>query len=64
VKYLPRAAEGADRMKVRRVISRRHPVKTMFMGVITKPITEQIFDGKIKLLRLARHEELEKGTHR
>ena len=39
-------------------------MKTMFMGVITKPITEQNFDGKIKLLRLARQEELEKGTHR
>jgi hypothetical protein len=67
MKFLPRAEfepEGAERIRVRRVISRRHPVKTMFMGVITEPIPEQNFDGKISLLRLSRQEELAKGTHR
>ncbi len=42
-KYLPRAAfeeEGVDRMRVRRVASRSHPLKTMFMGVLTSPIQE------------------------
>jgi hypothetical protein len=47
-KHLPRAdfeEEGADRLRVRRVISRSHPVKTMFMGVLTSPVAEQNLMG-------------------
>ena len=35
MKDLPRAdfeTEGIDRIKAKKVISRRHPIKTMFMG--------------------------------
>jgi len=42
-KHLPQAefkAEATDRIRVRRVISRSHPVKTMFMGVINQPNPE------------------------
>jgi len=47
-KHLPQAefeAEEADRIRVGRVISRSHPVKTMFMGVITQPNPERNFSG-------------------
>jgi hypothetical protein len=50
-KYLPRAAfkeEEVDRVRVRRVVSRSHPVKTMFMGVLTNPIPERNFIGVLE----------------
>ena len=58
-KHFPRAefeAEGADRIRVRRIISRGHPVKTMLMGVITQPNSENSernFSGVISLIRLS-----------
>ena len=66
-KHLPRAEfeeEGADRMRVRRVISRRHPVKTMFMGVITQPQRENNFNGLLSIKRLSEQQVLLRGTHR
>jgi hypothetical protein len=48
--------EGVDQVKAKKVISRRHPVKTMFMAAITKPIEQYNFDGKIAILRLSRQE--------
>jgi hypothetical protein len=66
-KHLPRAEfeeEGADRMRVRRVISRRHPVKTMFMGVITQPQQENNFNGLLSMKRLSEQQILLRGTHR
>jgi hypothetical protein len=50
MKHLPRAGfeeEVADRIQVRRVISRRNPIKTMFMGVVFQPQPEHNFDRKI-----------------
>jgi hypothetical protein len=49
---IPRAvfeAEGVDRVRSRRVISRQHPIKTMFMGVITQPNEEHDFSGVVSL---------------
>jgi len=60
-KYLPRAefeTEGADRIRVRRVISRSYPVKTMFMGVIAQPIAERNFSGLLSMKRLSEQQEL------
>ena len=67
MKDLPRAIfeeEGIDRIKVKKVISRRHPIKTMFMGVITKPDPQNNFDGKIAMVRLSKQEELGSPSHR
>ncbi len=66
-KHLPRAPfdpEGADRMRIRRIISRRYPVKTMFMGVITTPQEQHNFNGLVTIKRLSRQERLQRGTHR
>jgi hypothetical protein len=60
-KYLPRAAfeeEGADRVRVTRVISRSHQVKTIFMCVLTTPIPERNFNSVLALKHLSRQEIL------
>jgi hypothetical protein len=49
---------------VRRVISRRNPVKTMFMGVVFQPQPEHDFDGKITMKRISRSRQLERDTYR
>ena len=36
-----------------RVVSCRHAIKVMYMGVIARPNTEHNFDGKIDLLRVS-----------
>jgi hypothetical protein len=36
-------------MRIRRVVSRSHPVKTIFMGVLTSPIPERNFNGVLAL---------------
>ncbi len=67
MKHLPRAdfeEEGADRIQVRRVISRSHPIKTMFMGVVFKRQPEHDFDGKITMKRVSRTRQLERDTYR
>ncbi len=51
-------------MRIRRIISRRYPVKTMFMGVITAPQEQHDFNGQITIKRLSRQERLQRGTHR
>jgi hypothetical protein len=50
MKHPPRAEfedKGADRVHVRRVVSRMNPIKMMFMGVVFPPNPEHNFDGKI-----------------
>jgi hypothetical protein len=52
LKYLLRQefeAEGADRLNVRKLISRRHGLKTMFIGVVAEANDEYEFNGKIFL---------------
>jgi hypothetical protein len=66
MKHLPRAdfeEEGADRIQVRKVISRSHPIKTMFMGVVFKPQPEHDFHGKITMKRVSRTRQLERDTY-
>ena len=56
LKHLPRAPqklEGIDCVKRPRVLSRRFPVKVMFMGVVAKPLPELGFDGIIFLKRIS-----------
>ncbi len=57
MKHIPQAhfeEEEADRIWVRRVVSRLHPIKSMFMGVVFKPQPEHNFDGKITMKRVNR----------
>jgi hypothetical protein len=46
--------KGVDRVKAKQVISIHHPVKTMFMAAITKPLEQYNFDGKIARIRVSR----------
>jgi hypothetical protein len=67
MKYLPRQpfeAEGSDRLHARKVISRRHGLKTMFIGVVGNPNEEQGFNGKIFLERIAEEKILARATYR
>ncbi len=67
MKHLPRAPfeeQGADRVQVRRVISRSNPIKTMFMGVVFPPNPEHNFDGKITIKRVCRTRQLLRDTYR
>ncbi len=52
-----------DRIRVRHVISRAHPVKTMYMGVLTKPVAEENFNGLLSLKRLSTQKQLQRATH-
>jgi hypothetical protein len=52
MKQLPRAGfeeDGADRIQIGRVISRRNPVKTMFMGVVSQPQSKNNLNRKIAM---------------
>ncbi len=54
VKHLRRAEfeeDGVNRIRIRRVMNKLHPVKTMFMGIITAPVPEHDFDRKINMKR-------------
>jgi hypothetical protein len=53
-------AEGAGRIRVR-VVSRSHPVKTMFMGVITQPNEERNVSGLVSLKRLSKQQQFKEG---
>ena len=44
--------EGADTLPQPKVLSRRFPVKAMFMGVVGRPVPSKAFDGRIHLERL------------
>jgi hypothetical protein len=46
------------------VINKNHPVKTMFMGAITKPTPERNFNGTISIKRLSRQHVIQRRTHR
>ena len=64
-KHLPRAKfeqAGIDRIRVRKVISRRHPAKCMFMAAITKPNDENNFDGKVWIKRVAVQKTLTRSS--
>ena len=54
--------EGADRVIAKKVISRHHPVKTMFMAAIIKPLEQYNFNGKIAIIRVSRQEQLLQDT--
>ena len=67
LKYLPKAnfeAEGADKLKVRKVISRRHSLKTMFITVVSAPNEEHDFDGKIFIERISNAKTAERTVYR
>jgi len=67
LKFLLRAmfeADGVERLQIRKVISRRHPIKVMFMGVVTMPDEGRDFDGKISMIRVSKEKELEKDSWR
>ncbi len=52
MQHLPRANfenEGVDQPHVQRVISCLHPMKTIFLAVVTRPNEEQNFDGKMNI---------------
>ena len=60
-KYLPQADfenYGVDAVHVRKVISRCHPAKCMFIGAVTKPIEQHNFDGKIYIKCISIHKTL------
>ena len=57
VKKLPRGPdeeEGIDFVPPQKVLSRRFPVKAMFMGVVGRPIKTKNFDGRIHLERVSK----------
>ena len=45
-----------------KAVSRRHPVKSMFMGVIGWPRPDMGFDGKIFLRRVSRPKQITRAT--
>ncbi len=61
LKLLPRAPfeeEGVDVLKYPKILSRRFPVKSMFMGVVGNPIPEHNFDGKIFFERISKKQKV------
>ena len=60
-KILPRGPnepEGADIVPIKKVRSRRHPVKAMFLGVVARPQRDKNFDGKIHIKRVSHMKKL------
>ena len=67
LKYLrrqPHEAIGTGNLRRRKVISRKHSLKTMFIGVIAEPDENQQFDGKILIERVSKERELTRTTYR
>ena len=65
IKKLPRGRheeEGVDTYKQPKVRSRRFPVKSMFMGVVGRPIAAKQLDGKVHLERISENKEVKKLT--
>ena len=61
LKHLPKAnfeEDGVDKIRYPKILSRRFPVKSMFMGVIANPIKEQNFNGKIFFERISKQETI------
>jgi hypothetical protein len=55
IKHLPRAPweeEGIDKISRPRVVSRRHPIKVMYMGIVARPRELLGFDGRVHLERV------------
>jgi hypothetical protein len=55
---------GADELPIRRVVSRQHPTKVMFMGIIAKPNMEHGFDGKVDIIRISKSKEIKQTSYR
>jgi hypothetical protein len=59
IKWLPptkeelQADKSLERPKAPKVVSRRHTVKVMFLGVVARPSPEHRFDGRICFTRVA-----------
>ena len=51
-------------MRRRKVISRKHSIKTMFIGVVAEANAEREFDGKIFIERIAEDKVLRRATYR
>ena len=65
-KYLPAATfENLSDViaPARKIRSRRHVTKVMFMGIIAPPDLQHDFDGKIMLKRVSRQTESKQVTH-
>ena len=57
MKVLPKGRHKNDEegeMKLLKMLSRRFPVKRMFMAVVGRPLPHRNFDGKIHLERLSK----------
>ena len=57
IKVLPKNDFELDNVEIARkgkMLSRRFPIKTMFMGVVGRPIPHREFDGKIFMERVSR----------
>ena len=66
LKHLPRGPhepEGVDRVKLPRALSRRFPIKVMFMGIVAKPLHEIGFDGGIFLKRITERKVWKKTSY-
>jgi hypothetical protein len=55
--------EGTDALQVRKVVSQRHALKTMFNVVVREVNEENDFDGKILLERISENKILNRTTY-
>jgi hypothetical protein len=65
-KHLPWAnfkEEGVNRIQIRWIVLKAHPMKTTFMGILTKPNKDNNFNFLLSLKRLSRQEQLQWSTH-
>ena len=62
LKLGPHEKEGADKIVFPKMLSRRFPIKSMFMGVVGRPIPHRNFDGKILLERVSKKRYISKCT--
>ena len=53
---------NVDKAKKPKMYSRRFPVKTMFLGVVARPVKHRNFDGKILLERIAKDKVITTAT--
>ena len=53
---------GVERVSTPKKISRRFPIKSMFLGVVTRPIPHRNFDGRILLERVSKQTTVSKLT--
>ena len=65
IKFLkqgPHEKKGADNIIFPKMLSRRYPVKSMFMGVVGRPVPHRQFDGKIFMERVSETKFITKCT--